>query len=83
MMTIVQALGTFIPWLPEISWRPFSESSSASFIVTSHSNIIKSVKICVVRLNLRPGKRSLVAKVEDEAGVYDDGFAGHRFSLKI
>ena len=24
-----------------------------------------------MRLNLRPGKRSLVAKVEDEAGVYD------------
>ena len=25
----------------------------------------------VIRLNLRPGKRSLVAKVEDEAGVHD------------
>ena len=24
-----------------------------------------------MRLNLRPGKRSLVAKVEDEAGVHD------------
>ena len=27
--------------------------------------------INVMRLNLRPGKRSLIAKVEDEAGVHN------------
>ena len=30
IMTIVQALGTFIPWLPGTSWRPFSVSASSS-----------------------------------------------------
>ena len=72
IMTIEQALGTFIPWLPGTNTRPFSESSSASFIITwcqISSNLLKDIH--VIRLNLRPGKRSLVAKVEDEAGVHD------------
>ena len=34
IMTIVQALGTFIPWLPGTNRRPCSESSPARFILT-------------------------------------------------
>ena len=34
IMTIVQALGKPIPWLPGTRWRPFSEFSSASLILT-------------------------------------------------
>ena len=44
------------------------------FIIQDHRNLIsicEEIHYMQMSLNLRPGKRSLVAKVEDEAGVHD------------
>ena len=73
MMTIVQILGELMPRVPGTIWT-LVVVSRAKFS-SSNLNLICSKVFSkgerIVTGYLWPGERSLIAKVEDKAGVHD------------
>ena len=70
MITIVQALGTSIPYVCGTKLRPLPDSSFSNVMITFGWQYISNVKV-MIYLNLRPVMGRLITKVEDEAGVHN------------
>ena len=69
MITIVQALGTSIPYVCGTKLRPLPDSSFSNVMITFEWQLIH-FKV-MIYLNLRPVMGRLITKVEDEAVIHN------------